>query len=85
MCGLDSIQGEIFNIAFRALNWRLDHVQNLQAERGRRVIYFLNRSRSLFRIAYDATAANLSFTNLKLWLDERNDRGAVVQQRNDCG
>src|SRR5215213_8278387 len=74
---LKFIQGQKFYISFGALDGRLDHTHDFEAENSCGAVNFLDHSRPLFRIAHDSAASNLSSTYFKLRFNERDDRAAV--------
>ena len=63
------VKGQVFNVPFSALDWRLDHVYDFESQCAGSFVYFCNDAQPLRAIAYDTAAANFSTTHLKLRFD----------------
>src|SRR5215213_3547346 len=74
---------QVLDIPLRSVNRRLNHSHKLKPESAGSVVHFLNNTLALSCITHDATTSNLSSSDLKLRLDQRDDQSALDQQRHN--
>ena len=68
------IERQKFHVPFSAGDWRFDDIHNLEPESARGIVHFLNRAQPLRFVANNSAAAHFPSSDLKLWLNECDDR-----------
>src|ERR1041384_7455471 len=66
------VKREKLNIPFCAGDWRFDEVHNLEPQRARGIVHFLNNAQPLRLIAHNSAPTYLTATYFKLWLEVVN-------------